>query len=70
MTLREELLAENDADVYEAAAIMAHRLNSDKWAPLFDGYSREKAILLALKVFPEVDADTVRTLNRWGTTDA
>ena len=70
MSLRQELLIENDGDLREAAAIMANRLNRDDPVTLKVGYSRENAILAAIELFPEVTADEIRYDNQWGNDDA
>ena len=65
MTLREEYLRINHGDVREAAAYLALRLTRDDPETFKVGYSIPNAILAAREVFPEIEEDQIRFLNRW-----
>lgn len=67
ITLRDELLAANDGDAAEAAAILALGLTRDEPTSFKVGYSIANAILSARELFPEVEEDKIRFLNgRYG----
>lgn len=65
MSLREELLADNNGILIEAASVFAHRLNYGDPARFKAGYSQSNAILAAVEMFPEVTEEQIRVSNNW-----
>ena len=63
--LRDELLAESDNDMIEAASIFAHRLTRDDPDTFKVGYSQANAVLASVELFPEVTPFQIRFNNRW-----
>lgn len=65
MSLRDSYLARNEGSPSVAAAKLAKDLTIGDPSIHKAGYTRANAILAALDIFPEVQEDSIRSVNGW-----